>query len=53
MKAEIDAKGVLIVSAETPIELYALRKWGEDGWELAAVDDNFLYLKKFIHEENK
>lgn len=33
MLAEIDAAGVLTVSAETPLEQFALRTW----WELSAT----------------
>lgn len=30
MKAVLDHKGTLAVIAETELEAYALRKWGED-----------------------
>lgn len=29
MKAEIDEKGVLTVTAETPLERYALKQWSD------------------------
>jgi hypothetical protein len=31
MKAEIDEKGVLTITPETPNEAYALRRWSQEG----------------------
>lgn len=48
MKAEITADGCLCVTAETPVEAYALRKWHEEGeggrlfrvvWDYAKKED--------------
>jgi len=33
MKAEIDEKGHLIISAETALESYALAQWMDDYWQ--------------------
>ena len=30
MKVEIDAKGFLTISAESPLEQYALKRWAEE-----------------------
>ena len=37
MKAEIDEKGVLIVSAETALEAYAIKQWSNS--QLDEVND--------------
>ena len=34
MKTEINAKGMLTITAETELEAYALMKWGDDNKEL-------------------
>lgn len=30
MKVEIDAKGIMIIESETPLESYAIRKWCDE-----------------------
>ena len=47
MRAEIDAKGVLIVEAETQLESYALGKWLEDNQPVHGriKDDNLLICR--------
>lgn len=32
MKAHLTANGLLIISAESPTEAYALRKWDQEAW---------------------
>lgn len=32
MKAEIDEKGQMTITAETPIEAYALRQWAQEAF---------------------
>ena len=47
MKAKIDKDGCLYVKAETELEAYALRKWGDENMNMvddnvSVVNDNFI-----------
>lgn len=44
MKAELDENGVLTVSAENPLESYALRKWITEVGNKAKLIDGREYL---------
>lgn len=57
MKAEITEKGCLVISAESPIEAYALKKYSVD-WEareasiLISYDGEFLGSVLSLHDSN-
>lgn len=36
MKAHLTANGLLVISAESPTEAYALRKWGQEAMNTTA-----------------
>ena len=46
MKAELSENGTLTVSAETPLEAYALRRWAEENFpgDGTFKSDSFLVI---------
>lgn len=46
MKATLTANGLLVISAESPTEAYALRKWDQEAF--IAMDDKARMETRFV-----